>query len=109
MRGTWACSVAVIASLSSCDCFRRINAVVLEEGTAHPVGDVEVRERNANGSYEEQRLLTTANGTFEFSDVSGGFRCPDVQLHFAKPGYLPLDRTFPSTTSGDTICLKRLP
>lgn len=93
--------------LTACDCLRQVSAVVVEEGTNIPIEGVEIREHHGNGTYDEHAVTSNTNGTFEFSDISGGLRkCPDVQLHFAKPGFVPVDLTFPATMRGDTIRLK---
>lgn len=72
-----------------------------------PLNRVDVRERHDDGTYEEFAFSTDTAGLFEFSDIAGGLRkCPDVQLHFATEGFVPLDRAFPSFTKGDTILMK---
>lgn len=86
-----------------CDCLREVSGVVLDQESRSPINGAEVRERHKNGSYDFHSSSTDALGAFEFGDVSGGFQCPDVELHFSKDGYVPLDRTFPHFSSGDTI------
>jgi hypothetical protein len=96
-----------LISLASCDCLQQIDGAVFAEDTLLPIGDVEVRERNSDGTYDRMSFPTDMVGRFEFTGISGGpWGCPEVQLHFAKPGYLPVDRVFPSTASGDTIWMK---
>lgn len=71
-----------------------------------PLKGVFVRERHRDGQYEEERLATDALGRFDFSDVSGGFTCPPVHLHFAKEGYIPVDVEFNPGTNADTVLLR---
>jgi len=99
--------LVVTALLAGCDCMRTVSATVLDQDTKAPLQQVEVRERYGDGTYEELTFTTNESGLFVFRDNSGGLRkCPDVELHFAKKGYVPVDRTFPSATAGDTVFLK---
>lgn len=108
LRGTSLLATATL--LSSCDCYRTVSATVIDLDTKAPLQQVEVRERQDDGTYEEFSFTTDRAGLFEFSDISGGLRkCPNVRLHFAKEGYVPLDRTFPSATAGDTVFMKAQP
>ena len=87
---------------------RLVTAVVLDAQSGKPIAGASIRERHDNGTYEEHQDLTNAQGLFEFSDISGGFRrCPPVQLHVAKEGYVPLDREFDAGTRSDTVRLRR--
>ena len=87
---------------------RVVSAVVLDAGTGNPVEGASIRERHDNRTYEAHQDLTNAEGLFEFSDLSGGLRrCPPVQLHVAKAGYVPLDRVCDAGTRGDTVRLRR--
>jgi hypothetical protein len=105
LRG--ASMLVVTALLAGCDCLRTVSATVLDQDTNSPLQQVEVRERHGDGTYEELSLTTDEAGLFEFRDISGGLgKCPDVQLHFTKEGFLPLDRTFPSFTASDTVFMK---
>lgn len=99
--------LAATALLVGCDCVRTVSATVLDQDTKAPLQQVEVRERHGDGTCEELSFTTDETGLFEFRDISGGIRkCPEVELHFAKKGYVPVDRTFPSATAGDTVFMK---
>lgn len=79
--------------------------MVIQADTNEPIQNVEIRERHGDGTYAGRTIVTGKDGAFTFEDISGGLSCPDVQLHFARPGYVPVDLTFPAGTHGDTIHL----
>ncbi len=98
----------VLLSQSACDCYRVVSASVFDAESGKALAGVVIRERHSNGTYENERDLTDAQGLFEFEDISGGLRgCPPVQLHLSKEGYVPIDREFDAGTHGDTVLLKR--
>jgi hypothetical protein len=98
----------VLLMQSACDCYRVVSASVLDAENGKPVAGVSIRERHDNGTYEDHQDLTDAQGLFEFSDISGGIRrCPPVQLHLSREGYVPIDREFGAGTHRDTVLLKR--
>ena len=98
-----------LASLASCDCIQQVEGVVVDIGTSIPIEDVTVRKRYSDGTYHSLGTTTNFVGAFEFNGISGGpWGCPDVQLHFEKPGYQPVIRTFSALASRDTIRLKAL-
>lgn len=95
--------------LAGCDCLRSVQALVLDAETGAPIEGARVRERSGGGEYEYEYFLTNDSGLFEFTDISGGFRCPPVQLHISKDGYVPVDRDFASSSHGDTVFLRAEP
>lgn len=95
--------------LASCDCVRTVHALVVDQATGQPIEGARVRERHGDGQYEDEYFLTNDSGLFEFDDISGGFRCPPVQLHISKDGYIPVDRDFGSSSHGDTVLLRAEP
>lgn len=100
-------ALCALVLLASCDCMRVVNALVLDEETGRPIAGARVRERHGNGHYEDEYLVTENSGRFEFKDISGGFRrCPPVQLHISKDGYVPKDREFEAGSGGDTVFLR---
>ena len=105
MRTCVACIIGSL-SLTSCDCLQQIDGVVIDGSTAQPMANVEIRERMTDGTYVQNSFFTDFGGRFEFHGISGGpCGCPDVQLHFSKPGFIPVDRISSATASGDTIPL----
>jgi hypothetical protein len=93
---------------TGCDCVRTVHASVVDDRSGLPLEGVSVREHQASGDYEEQACTSDGSGAFSFSDISGGLRhCPDVRLHFSRSGYVPVDRSFPSYSEGDTVRLHR--
>ena len=78
----------------------------MDAETYAPISDAKVRERHGDGEYEDQYVLTSDSGRFEFSDVSGGLKCPPVQLHISCDGYVPLDREFEPGSWRDTVYLR---
>ena len=97
---------ACLCSLCACDCYRTVGALVLDAETGKPVKGARVRERYGDGEYEGWYDLTSDSGRFEFTDISGGFRCPPVQLHISKDGYVPVDREFEPGSWRDTVLLR---
>lgn len=98
-----------MSALMGCDCLRMASALVLDAGTGEPIMGARVRERHGDGNYEDEYFLTNDSGSFEFSDISGGVRCPPVQLHISKDGYVPVDREFEPGSVGDTVFLRAEP
>lgn len=95
------------ASLASCDCLQQVEGVVVDSDTSLPIKEVEVRKQYSNGTLHPIVFTTSLSGGFEFNGISGGpWGCPDVDLHFEKPGYQSVTRTFSALASGDTIRMK---
>jgi hypothetical protein len=102
----WLILAGASLMLSACDCIQQVDGVVMDQHRAQPIDDVEIFERSADGTYDKTYFTTDMGGRFEFNGISGGpCGCPDVQLHFSNPGYLPLDKVYPATSSGETIWL----
>lgn len=71
---------------SSCDCVQHARGIVLDKETLHPLDSVQFAKERDTGD----RLypsITAADGIFEYSGISGGFRCPDPVLVFRRRGY----------------------
>lgn len=82
--------------------------MVLDAESGRPILDASIRERHSDGTYEGHEDLTDVQGRFAFSDISGGLgKCPPVQLHISKEGYVPIDREFDPGVQGDTVRLSR--
>ncbi len=100
-------SVGALFLLAGCDCYRTVNALVLDEATGSPIEGARICERHGDGRYEDEYWLTNDSGRFGFSDISGGLRgCPPVELHISKDGYVPVDHEFASGSRGDTVRLR---
>jgi len=98
-----------LCSLCACDCYRTVGAVVLDAKTGAPIPGARVRERFGGGEYEGEYELTSDSGRFEFTDISGGMKCPPVQLHISKDGFVPVDREFEPGSWRDTVLLRAEP
>lgn len=98
-----------LITLTGCDCLRIVDALVIDAETGTPIRGARVRERHEDGLYEDEYFLTNDSGRFEFNDVSGGLKCPPVNLHISKDGYVPVDREFEPSSRGDTVFLRAEP
>ncbi len=98
-----------VCLLAGCDCLRAVSALVLDAETGKPIKGARVRERFGDGGYEGWYELTSDSGRFEFNDVSGGLKCPPVQLHISKDGFVPVDREFEPGSWQDTVFLHAEP
>ena len=62
--------------LTSCDCYQVVEGTVVDRETKQPLKDVKVFNKKKNWS----KIKTDSLGHFELSNVSGGFRCPSMEI-----------------------------
>lgn len=102
----------IVFSLCSCDCSQKAEGVVLDRLSRQPVADASVTKFSPDGKPLEGKPISHADGEgrFRYSDISGGLTgCPDLVLHFAKPGFQSRTITLPSGSINDSIWLERIP
>lgn len=88
---------------------RTVHALVVDQATGQPIEGARVRERHGDGRYEDECFLTNDSGRFEFNDISGGLKCPPVELHVSKEGFVPVDQEFEPGSWRDTVFLRAEP
>ena len=103
--------ILVLVLLTGCDCVRTVNALVMDAKTGAPIEGARVRERHADGSYVDEYLLTndpacSTSPTSQAGCTQAVLLCASI---FSKDGYVPIDRKFESSSSGDTVFLRAEP
>jgi hypothetical protein len=62
--------------LTSCDCYQVVKGSVVDRETKQPLKDVRIFNKKKNWN----EIKTDSLGHFELSNVSGGFRCPPMEI-----------------------------
>lgn len=88
--------------LSACDCNQVVQGMVVDQETGKPLINASVT--NQYKAYD--KTVTDSTGRFVLSSISGGFRCPPMELVVEHPGYKKLETSIPA--GGDkTIRLEK--
>ncbi len=96
--------------LYSCDCMQRCEGVVLDKQTKTPITAVKIGNYNSLDSVNSNHVYSNEKGAFVFTAISGGlYRCPDLILGLAKPGYKTIRIVRNSYSFKDTFYLEKLP
>lgn len=94
----------IIFLCTNCDCVLQAEGVVLDADSKTLLSDVMI-SRDLN--FKKDVVVTDANGHFLFSDIDGGWKCPDLKLYFQKTGYHLYEKDYPQNERMDTIYLKK--
>ncbi|MEC4005232.1 carboxypeptidase-like regulatory domain-containing protein [Flavobacterium sp. SUN052] len=77
--------------LTSCDCYQRISGIVIDKETGRPLAGVTVY----NKSKVQNKTTTDSIGHFELSSISGGFRCPPMNIVIKADNYKTIESSIP--------------
>jgi len=95
----------VMLTLLGCDCVRRTSGIVIDGRTGLPIADATIKNSRA---YKPASIRhSDSSGTFEYSDISGGFRCPPLHLAIMASGYVTQEMRATRCCSLDTIRMVR--
>jgi len=93
------------AFLVGCDCAYEVSGIVLDEDTRMPIPEVFVARDSV---FKRDLVVSDSAGRFDFSDVDGGWTCPELRLYYGKQGYVLFEKYYPDhIVRSDTIYLKR--
>lgn len=84
----------------SCDCVQRVAGTIVDKETGEPLQGVTVYNKNK----EWVKTITDTTGYFELSAISGGFRCPPMNIIVAADNYTIIAFKIPAGEQ-DTIKL----
>ncbi len=76
--------IILFTLLSSCDCYQKIQGVVVQKGTDLPIKGARIY--NKDKTYNQ--VLSDSTGYFEISNISGGFKCPPLSIVIEKEQYI---------------------
>lgn len=78
--------------LTSCDCLQRVTGTVVDKESGRPLQGVTVYNKNKDWI----KTTTDTSGHFELSSISGGFRCPPLNVITEKDNYQQTETSIPS-------------
>jgi hypothetical protein len=101
--------IIIIAGLAvalfGCDCVRRTSGVVIDDITGEPISDAVIKNSRDYKPASIKRTGTT--GEFEYSDISGGVRCPPLHLAVMAEGYITQNVKCHRCGTLDTLRMRR--
>ncbi len=104
--------ILIFAFITSCDCFRQVQGIVIDSETHLPIDSVIVTDVEIADSLRslDSVIYTDSLGSFNYTSMSAGlFGCPKVLLVFEKKGYEKIIRKYKSCcTNNTTVILKNI-
>lgn len=85
---------------NSCDCVQRVTGTIIDKETGKPLQGAVVYKQDK----EWVKTITDTTGYFELSNISGGFRCPPMNIIVKTDNYKSREFKIPAGGQ-DTIKL----
>ncbi len=89
---------------SNCDCVLQAEGIVVDSDSKILLSNVMI---SSDMNFKKDVVISDEKGYFLFSDITGGWKCPDLKLYFQKEGYQLYEKNYPSNNRMDTIYLKK--
>lgn len=89
---------------TNCDCVLQAEGVVLDADSNTLLSDVMI---SSDLNFKKEVVRSDDNGHFLFSEINGGWKCPDLKLYFQKTGYHLYEKDYSDSERMDTIYLKK--
>lgn len=81
-----------ITLLTSCDCLQRVTGTIVDKETGAALQGVTVYNKNKDWN----KITTDSSGHFELSSISGGFRCPPMEIVVENANYKKFEVKIPA-------------
>ena len=84
--------LTALTLLPSCDCLQRVTGTIVDKETGAPLQGVTVYNKNKDWN----KITTDSSGHFELSSISGGFRCPPMEIVVENTSYKKIVTKIPA-------------